>query len=45
MTDWDDGGATTGIYVSSDGRVLSIDELLEIILGKDGKRKRRFSKG
>ena len=43
MDEWDDGGALTGTYVSSDGRIISIDKLLDSILSKDEKRKRRFS--
>ncbi len=43
MGEWDDGGALTGTYVSSDGRIISIDDLLDTILSKDEKRKRRFS--
>ena len=44
MSEWDDGGALSGVYVSSDGKVYSVDELLEAVLEKDEKRKRRFSK-
>ena len=43
MGEWDDGGALTGTYVSSDGGIIQIDELLDSILSKDEKRKRRFS--
>jgi len=44
LTEWDDGGALTGTYVSSDGRIISIDELMEVILNKDEGKRRRFSK-
>lgn len=44
MENWDDGGALTGAYVSSDGRIISIDELLDAVLSKDEKKKRRFSR-
>lgn len=44
MSEWDDGGALSGIYVSSDGSVYTVDELLKIVLKKDKKKKRRFSK-
>ena len=44
MSEWDDGGALSGVYVSSDGKVYSVDELLEAVMEKDEKRKRRFSK-
>ena len=43
MKEWDDGGALSGIYVSSDGRIISIDDLLDDILSKDENKKRRFS--
>ena len=43
MKEWDDGGARSGIYVSSDGRIISIDDLLDDILSKDENKKRRFS--
>ena len=44
MSEWDEGGALSGVYISSDGRVISIDELLDDILSKDENKKRRFSK-
>ena len=45
VVDWDDGGALASTYVSTGGKVLSLDEVLDIILDKDDKRKRKFGTG
>ena len=44
VSEWEDGGTFSGIYVSSDGSIYTVDELLKTVLEKDKKRKRRFSK-
>jgi hypothetical protein len=44
MKEWSAGGAFSGVYVSSDGSIYSVGELLEKVLEKDEKGNRRFSK-
>lgn len=43
IADWEN--PVSDVYVSTGGRIISLDELLDIILDKDDKRKRKLAKG